>query len=139
MKTKQNGLGFERMPAILLLRLRSQNMTREVAKICEERAPWDKSSHFRIYAVLYSNTFRIIDDISSVLFLFVCFFFRQSIFHYRSNSISWIHIPKEILSQAFYTRNLRSASTTYLTCLSKFWVVGEKTQYFTSSDNVLIV
>lgn len=37
MKTKQNGLGFERMPAILLLRLRSQNMTREVAKICEKR------------------------------------------------------------------------------------------------------
>ena len=52
-------------------------MTREVAKICEERAPWDKSSHFRIYAVLYSNTFRIIDDISSVLFLFVCFFFAR--------------------------------------------------------------
>ena len=95
-------------------------MTREVAKICEERAPWDKSSHFRIYAVLYSNTFRIIDDISSVLSLFVCFFFRQSIFHYQSNSISWIHIPKEILNQAFYTRSLRSASTTYLVFPSKF-------------------
>ena len=93
MKTKQNGLGFERMPAILLLRLRSQNMTREVAKICEERSPWDKSSHFRIYAVLYSNTFRIIDDISSVLFLFVCFFF----------SPEYLSLPKQLNILDTYT------------------------------------
>ena len=37
-KTKQNGLGLERIPAILSLRLRFKNMTREVAKICEKRA-----------------------------------------------------------------------------------------------------
>ena len=38
-KTKQNGLRFERIPAILFLRLRFKNMTREVAKICKKRAP----------------------------------------------------------------------------------------------------
>ena len=82
-KTKQNGLGLERIPAILSLRLRFKNMTREVAKICEERAL--KSIHYRIHAMLYSNTFRIIDDISSVLSLFVCFFSPE----YRS-------LPKQL-------------------------------------------
>ena len=38
-KTKQNGLRFEWIPAILFLRLRFENMTREVAKICKKRAP----------------------------------------------------------------------------------------------------
>ena len=42
--------------------------------------------------MLYSNTFRIIDDISSVFSLFVCFFFRQSIVHYQSNSMSQIQM-----------------------------------------------
>ena len=37
-KTKQNRLVLERIPTILSLRLRFKNMTREVAKICEERA-----------------------------------------------------------------------------------------------------
>ena len=71
----RNRTGWVFMLAILLLRLRSKNITREVAKICEEGAPWDKSDHFRIHAVLYSNKFRIIDDISSVLSLSVCLFF----------------------------------------------------------------
>ena len=30
------------------------------------------------------------------------FFFRQSMVYYQSNSISWMHMPKEILSQAFF-------------------------------------
>ena len=43
-----------------------------------EKSPWDKSIHYKIHAVLDSNTFRIIDDISSVcLSLFVCLFLPE--------------------------------------------------------------
>ena len=55
-------------------------MTREVAKICEKRAP--KSNHCRVHAVLYSNTFNNnvnnVNNVSSLLSLFgffFCFFF----------------------------------------------------------------
>ena len=43
-----------------------------------EKSPWDKSIHYKIHAVLYSNTFRIIDDISSVCrCLFASFFLPE--------------------------------------------------------------
>ena len=108
-----------------------------------EKSPWDKSIHYKIHAVLYSNTFRIIDDISSVCrCLFAFFFFCQSIIHYQSNSIPWIHMPKEILSLAFFTRSLRSVSTSKFNFASLnlgLLVKKEKTEYLTTSDSVLIV
>ena len=59
-------------------------MTREVTKICEKRAPWDKSNHYRIHAVLYSNTFKIVDDVRSfpswLLLMLFFFFARVSLF-----------------------------------------------------------
>ena len=84
-------------------------MTREVAKICEKRAPGINQ-----IAVLYSNTFNNnvnnVNNVSSLLSLFgffFVFFFCWSIVHYQSNTMSWIHTPKEILSKAFLTRSLR--------------------------------
>ena len=50
-------------------------MTREVTKTWEKRAPWDKSNHYIIRAVLYSDTLRVVDDLSSILSLFASFSF----------------------------------------------------------------
>ena len=60
-------------------------MTREVTKTWEKRAPWDKSNHYIICAVLYSDTLRVVDDLSSILSLFASFSFLPEYHNYNSN------------------------------------------------------
>ena len=62
-------------------------MTREITKTWEKRAPWDKSNHYIICAVLYSDTLRVVDDLSSILSLFASFSFSflPEYHNYNSN------------------------------------------------------
>ena len=61
-------------------------MSREVNKTWEKRAPWDKSNHYIIRAVLYSDTLRIVDDLSSILSLFASFSFSFLPEYHNNNS-----------------------------------------------------
>ena len=128
-KTTQNGLGFERIPATLFHRLRSQNMTREVAKICEKRAPG-----INRIIIKYMQHYIVIRLKQSMMFVpfrrgccccCCCFFFfaRVSLFIKATQCPRYICLRKSKFS--FYH--------------SKFQVVGKKTKYLITSDKALIV
>ena len=61
-------------------------MTREITKTWEKRAPRDKSNHYIICAVLYSDTLRVVDDLSSILSLFASFSFLPEYHNNNSNN-----------------------------------------------------